>query len=142
MLTRCRSVSVASSLHSIPGATGSHSGSDHRRGGGGTGCCPVSPAMRSARRACSDVVGRSTSVGQATNRSTTGRRLSNSRWQSGHEAIWASAAATRSEERRVGKECVSTCRYRWSPYHAKKKQKNNSSRTTTNKLKQNKRNIK
>src|SRR3546814_19932811 len=26
----------------------------------------------------------------------------------------------RSEERRVGKECVSTCRYRWSPYHYKK----------------------
>src|SRR3546814_5251199 len=24
---------------------------------------------------------------------------------------------SRSEERRVGKECVSTCRYRWSPYH-------------------------
>src|SRR3546814_20577283 len=23
---------------------------------------------------------------------------------------------TRSEERRVGKECVSTCKYRWSPY--------------------------
>src|SRR3546814_20964179 len=23
----------------------------------------------------------------------------------------------RSEERRVGKECVSTCRYRWTPYH-------------------------
>src|SRR3546814_15357638 len=22
-----------------------------------------------------------------------------------------------SEERRVGKECVSTCRFRWSPYH-------------------------
>src|SRR3546814_12999394 len=29
----------------------------------------------------------------------------------------------RSEERRVGKECVSTCRSRWSPYHYKKKQK-------------------
>src|SRR3546814_11895315 len=27
----------------------------------------------------------------------------------------------RSEERRVGKECVSTCRSRWSPYHYKKK---------------------
>src|SRR3546814_7085154 len=27
------------------------------------------------------------------------------------------AAAGRSEERREGKECVSTCRYRWSPYH-------------------------
>src|SRR3546814_12878731 len=26
-----------------------------------------------------------------------------------------------SEERRVGKECVSTCRSRWSPYHEKKK---------------------
>src|SRR3546814_195204 len=25
--------------------------------------------------------------------------------------------ADRSEERRVGKECVSTCRSRWSPYH-------------------------
>src|SRR3546814_19643240 len=27
----------------------------------------------------------------------------------------------RSEERRVGKECVSKCRSRWSPYHSKKK---------------------
>src|SRR3546814_4624058 len=27
------------------------------------------------------------------------------------------AEAERSEERRVGKECVSTCRSRWSPYH-------------------------
>src|SRR3546814_12290293 len=26
-----------------------------------------------------------------------------------------------SEERRVGKECVSTCRSRWSPYHSNKK---------------------
>src|SRR3546814_16620005 len=25
--------------------------------------------------------------------------------------------ANRSEDRRVGKECVSTCRSRWSPYH-------------------------
>src|SRR3546814_16066373 len=28
-----------------------------------------------------------------------------------------SANLRRSEERRVGKECVSPCRYRWSPYH-------------------------
>src|SRR3546814_3211758 len=27
------------------------------------------------------------------------------------------AQRRRSEERRVGKECVSTCRSRWSPYH-------------------------
>src|SRR3546814_5383288 len=32
--------------------------------------------------------------------------------------IWPGLTAlTRSEERRVGKECVSTCRSRWSPYH-------------------------
>src|SRR3546814_11489420 len=30
-------------------------------------------------------------------------------------------APFRSDERRVGKECVSTCRSRWSPYHEKKK---------------------
>src|SRR3546814_11710379 len=29
----------------------------------------------------------------------------------------------RSEESRVGKECVSTCRSRWWPYHKKKKKK-------------------
>src|SRR3546814_7193551 len=32
------------------------------------------------------------------------------------DASWTDEAA-RSEERRVGKECVSTCRSRWSPYH-------------------------
>src|SRR3546814_2472045 len=34
---------------------------------------------------------------------------------------WAARPCPRSEERRVGKECVSTCRSRWSPYHYKKK---------------------
>src|SRR3546814_4659428 len=29
----------------------------------------------------------------------------------------AAGDAARSAERRVGKECVSTCRFRWSPYH-------------------------
>src|SRR3546814_17973837 len=29
----------------------------------------------------------------------------------------ACRTALRSDERSVGKECVSTCRYRWSPYH-------------------------
>src|SRR3546814_14495606 len=33
-------------------------------------------------------------------------------------------AAVRSEERTVGKEWVSTCRSRWSPYHSKQKRKN------------------
>src|SRR3546814_19469514 len=33
------------------------------------------------------------------------------------EAGGAVFGEDRSEERRVGKECVSTCRSRWSPYH-------------------------
>src|SRR3546814_7035319 len=42
----------------------------------------------------------------------------------GPDDIWHQATVAplvrdepRSEERRVGKECVSTCRSRWSPYH-------------------------
>src|SRR3546814_2604985 len=35
----------------------------------------------------------------------------------GDEAALAAMDEERSEERRVGKECVSTCRSRWSPYH-------------------------
>src|SRR3546814_17374909 len=31
--------------------------------------------------------------------------------------FFATVEGLRSEERRVGKECVSTCRSRWSPYH-------------------------
>src|SRR3546814_4955643 len=33
------------------------------------------------------------------------------------ERFHGDGAPCRSEERRVGKECVSTCRSRWSPYH-------------------------
>src|SRR3546814_17394133 len=33
---------------------------------------------------------------------------------------FAPFSSTRSDERRVGKECVSTCRSRWSPYNSKK----------------------
>src|SRR3546814_19438404 len=38
-------------------------------------------------------------------------------WQLHVLAVVKAAGERRSEERRVGKECVSTCRYRWSPYH-------------------------
>src|SRR3546814_20679578 len=34
-----------------------------------------------------------------------------------HDAGHIVGNHSRSEERRVGKECVSTCRSRWSPYH-------------------------
>src|SRR3546814_15702936 len=44
------------------------------------------------------------------------RHFFNTRHKTGRGPWW-----TRSEERRVGKACVSTCRSRWSPYHYKKK---------------------
>src|SRR3546814_20320059 len=37
-----------------------------------------------------------------------------------HDKDYRSNATLRSEESRVGKECVSTCRSRWSPSHDKK----------------------
>src|SRR3546814_19634848 len=40
---------------------------------------------------------------------------------------------TRSEERRVGKECVSTCRARWSPYHEQKNKRRIKEYKTTSK---------
>src|SRR3546814_3921863 len=52
-----------------------------------------------------------------------GREPNPARWDANPElvALTFSVARrnidTRSEERRVGKECVSTCRSRWSPYH-------------------------
>src|SRR3546814_18551080 len=39
-------------------------------------------------------------------------------WEGEDQRNWD--LLNRSEERRVGKECVSTCRSRWSPYHYKK----------------------
>src|SRR3546814_1355149 len=42
------------------------------------------------------------------------RRFALERPSVGHEPR---RGGPRSEERRVGKECVSTCRSRWSPYH-------------------------
>src|SRR3546814_11604079 len=38
-------------------------------------------------------------------------------WLMASGTMGAETAYRRSEERRVGKECVSTCRSRWSPYH-------------------------
>src|SRR3546814_14045908 len=40
-----------------------------------------------------------------------------------HRVVSMDRGRSRSEERRVGKECVSTGRSRWSPYHSKKNQK-------------------
>src|SRR3546814_19960780 len=45
-----------------------------------------------------------------------------------------SAATQRSEERPVGKECVSTCRSRWSPYTANKNIDKEYDRSETNSM--------
>src|SRR3546814_20576390 len=51
----------------------------------------------------------------------------------GLAAVWLRLKAyfrSSSEERRVGKGGVSTCRSRWSPYHSKKKQIKNTTKIT------------
>src|SRR3546814_13812575 len=53
---------------------------------------------------------------QSSNDSAPFQRVKNSAYLAGP------AFCLRSEERRVGKECVSTCRSRWSPSIKKKKQ--------------------
>src|SRR3546814_18065985 len=45
-------------------------------------------------------------------------------------SVRSGAQMVRSEERRVGKACVSTCRSRWSPYHKKKKAKHYTNKRT------------
>src|SRR3546814_14537615 len=46
-----------------------------------------------------------------------GNRRQRARLDIGEEFVGPRRLTQRSEERRVGKECVSTCRSRWSPYH-------------------------
>src|SRR3546814_12691494 len=49
----------------------------------------------------------------------------------GATASFSSHTTIRSEERRVGKECVSTCRSRCSPYHLKKNKSYNLKKINT-----------
>src|SRR3546814_13497585 len=46
-----------------------------------------------------------------------GARFGDAELLGGDEGKDGGMPGDRSEERRVGKECVSTCRSRWSPYH-------------------------
>src|SRR3546814_927734 len=62
---------------------------------------------------------RARSTGEKTRRTVSPQRITHYRdnwyldaWDNEREAL-----RSRSEESRVGKECVSTCRSRWSPYH-------------------------
>src|SRR3546814_19535086 len=68
-----------------------------------------------------DVVAAADGLGDFLHRSI-GRRIEQE-FRSQPAAIVLPLQKRRSEERRVGEECVSTCRFRWSPYHKKKKNK-------------------
>src|SRR3546814_5407879 len=48
-------------------------------------------------------------------------RMPGERLRKGLTVVSCDESPSRSEERRVGKGCVSTCRSRWSPYNKKKK---------------------
>src|SRR3546814_14793265 len=68
------------------------------------------------------VAAREPNPGKAVPTLEQGCRFENISFGYGRETVleWSSLeipARGRSEERRVGKECVSTCRSRWSPYH-------------------------
>src|SRR3546814_13920910 len=85
-------------------------------GGAATANSTTSPGVMfgtAARQVANSEAGRAPAGRHAT-------RVERERWKAGRRPLrWR-----RSEERRVGKECVSTCRAGWSPYHEKKKKKN------------------
>src|SRR3546814_17740312 len=56
-------------------------------------------------------------------------RFTHHNWRKRHELNDATTAVDRSEERRVGKECVSPCRSRRAPYQEKTNKKVNKKRT-------------
>src|SRR3546814_13292009 len=49
-----------------------------------------------------------------------GQHLAHAQSALDHQPHHQRGQGERSEERRVGKACVSTCRSRWSPYHEKR----------------------
>src|SRR3546814_16643831 len=79
-----------------------------------TALAPLKPAQGSATGAGGVERGGAASAVLALPSFDTVRRAA----YSTHSAVRRPLAQRlRSEERRVGKECVSTCRSRWSPYH-------------------------
>src|SRR3546814_13683107 len=60
-----------------------------------------------------------------TARICTGRDAADIAFLTAYREIQFIEQTVRSEERRVGKECVSTCRSRWAPTHSKNKKRKN-----------------
>src|SRR3546814_14610602 len=68
-------------------------------------------------RFVSDLSGRFNFLVGAFYQKLTDDAIFNYRWVGTDAANGVVSPGSRSEERRVGKECVSTCRSRWSPSH-------------------------
>src|SRR3546814_4059276 len=73
----------------------------------------ILPALSVIDRACSEAI---SLANRRVYRALVGP-LTDSHRAKLDELLKLKAGSSRSEERRVGKECVSTCRSRWSPYH-------------------------
>src|SRR3546814_15450500 len=76
-------------------------------------------AERYSQQGCRQSQARERRRGSTQRRKSAGseRRRPKAEGQSQGRYQQALTCSRRSEERRVGKECVSTCRSRWAPYH-------------------------
>src|SRR3546814_8611021 len=80
-----------------------------------TRCALVTGVQTCALPIWTAIIGRSGFTTRSRVTPTTAQAVNNTLPMGG--VIKLRATLHRSEERRVGKECVSTCRSRWSPYH-------------------------
>src|SRR3546814_12198321 len=98
-----------------------------------TGGCDEGREQHRRRNRCFDATTSNAELGGTKDEKTAGP----SHWQrgigwlrpvTGARPCRCRGAPGSSEERRVGKECVSTCSSRWTPYHKKKKNRDNKKR--------------
>src|SRR3546814_12504893 len=82
-----------------------------------------SDLVRQTRRLCTHAVGRHEAppLGGESHGAFAADHRARRTDRGGRYRAAPAALGLRSEERRVGKECVSTCKSRWSPYNSKKK---------------------
>ena len=78
--------------------------------------CQRTPPSSSSWR-CSASVVKSSPSARARRTSATFDSQRSSQWTRLSSCLVSSCLDNRSEERRVGKECLRLCRSRWSPYH-------------------------
>src|SRR3546814_11785642 len=81
------------------------------------GCNDHSASGADGEATGGETTGGATTGGETTGGETTGGETTGGETTGGETTGGETTGGERSEERRVGKECVSTCRYRWWPYH-------------------------